>query len=158
LLAQLLGGDFAADEANAPPIHWPSLPAEEYGQAMRDLYDWTARLQHRFREMVRLPPCWHRHNGIVELLSALRDSERASYAPSAPPASAVAWMLTFRDVEARLRAWIGDLRCGGDPHYHDQSVHAPTTPDTTPPDDLTIWIAEAEQARRKAALDAAVND
>lgn len=153
LLAQLFGGeDFGGmTEASAPPVCWCSLPDDEIGDQMRALYDWVVKLQHRFREMVRLPTCWYRHNGLVELLAALRDHERASYADAAAPTSAVAWHVAFRDIEARLRVWISDLRCGGDINYHDQSVHAVTNPDATPPDDLSAWIAEASATRRQAS-------
>lgn len=160
LLAQLFGGDGdfgAATEASAPPVHWPSLSADEIGEQMRALYDWVTRLQDRFREMVRLPACWYRHNGIVELLSALRDHERASYADTAAPTAGVAWMIAFRDVEARLRSWVADLRCGGDTNYHDASVHAVSRPDTTPPDDQGKWITEAKAIRQRAAVEAAVS-
>ena len=163
LMAQLFGSDdfAAAAEATAPPVHWPSLPADEIDPEMRALYDWVSRLQHRFREMVRLPACWYRHNGIVELLSALRDHERASYADTAAPTAALAWMMAFRDMEGRLRPWLAELRCGGELNHHDASVHAVTPPDTTPPNDLTAWIIEAEQARRQvtgAAAGAATHE
>jgi hypothetical protein len=88
--------------------------------------------------MVRVPACWYRHNGLVELLSALRDHERACYTDTAAPTAAVTWMTAFRDIEARLRVWIAELRCGGDPRYHDPTVHAVTPIDTTTPDDLDV--------------------
>jgi len=31
-----------------------------------------------------VPPCWYRHNTLVETLSALRDYERISFAPRPP--------------------------------------------------------------------------
>ena len=158
LMAQLFcGDDFPAGEASAPPTHWPTLPADDVEVEMRALYTWVASLQHRFREMVRLPACWYRHNSLVELLSALRDHERASYADTAAPTGGVAWMLAFRDVEARLRVWVAELRCGGDPNYHDPSVHTFDRPDTDPPDDLAAWIDETRQAERDAAVHAAVD-
>lgn len=157
LVAQLLGGDdFPAGEASAPPTHWPTLATEDVEAEMRALYAWVVGLQHRFREMFRLPACWYRHNGLVEILSALRDHERASYADTAPPTGAYAWMTAFRDVEARLRVWVAELRCGGDPRYHDSAVHAVTVADTDPPADLVAWVAEATQARRDAGIRAAV--
>jgi hypothetical protein len=160
LLTQLFGGagDFGeAAEASAPPVHWPSLSADEIGDEMRALHEWVTRLQQRFREMVRLPAGWHRHNGLVELLAALRDHERASYADTAAPTSALGWHMAFRDVEARLRAWVADLRCGGDINYHDETVHAANPPDTTPPEDLAAWIGEARKVRQQVAVQAAVN-
>ncbi len=156
-LAQLINsggnGDDFNDQGQAtdPPVHWPSLTASEAAAEWPALYEWVATLQHRFRGMVHLPPCWYRHNDLVEALSALRDHERISYADNAAPTAAVAWHLAFRDVEARLRTWIAELRCGGDPNYHDRAVHAATSSDLTPPPDLATWIAEDQHARELAA-------
>jgi hypothetical protein len=155
-MAQLLAGDEYA-EASAPPVHWPSLAAEDIAAQARGLYAWVTRLQHRFPEMVRLPACWYRHNGLVELLSALRDHERACYTDTAAPTAAVTWMTAFRDIEARLRVWVAELRCGGDPRYHDRTVHAVTPIDTITPDDLDVRITETIDARRQAAVNAAVD-
>lgn len=157
-LAQLINGggdgdDFDDDgKPTDPPIHWPSLTADEAGAEWRSLYEWVATLQHRFRGMVRLPPCWYRHNDLVEALSALRDHERISYADTAGPTAAVAWHVAFRDIEARLRIWIAELRCGGDLDYHDHSIHAAIPPDLTPPPDLAAWIDEDQRARELAAV------
>ena len=114
-----------------PPGHRQAVPA------WTQLYQWVTLLQHRFRGMVRLPACWYRHNDLVEALPALRDHERASYADIAKPIAAVAWHTAFRDIEARLRTWIAELRCGGDPDYHHPAIHTPTAPDLTVPADFT---------------------
>ena len=156
LMAQLFAGDDYT-EASAPPVHWPALAAEDIADQARSLYGWTARLQHRFPEMVRLPACWYRHNSLVELLSALRDHERACYADTAAPTAAVTWMTAFRDIETRLRGWVAELRCGGDPRYHDPSVHAVTSLEATTPDDLDAWITDTIAARQQAAIHAAVD-
>lgn len=156
LMAQLFAGD-EFTEASAPPVYWPALPAEDIGEQVRGLYAWVARLQHRFPEMVRLPACWYRHNGLVELLSALCDHERACYADTAAPTAAVTWMTAFRDIEGRLRVWVAELRCGGDPNYHDSTVHAVTSLESTTPDDLDVWIADTIAVRRQAAIRAAVD-
>lgn len=105
--------------------------------------------------MVRLPPCWYRHNDLVEALSTLRDHERISYSDTAPPTAAVAWHSAFRDIETRLRGWIAELRCGGDPDYNDPAVHAAVAPDLTPSPDLLAWIGEDYRARQAAAERAA---
>lgn len=123
-LAQLLAAgvdDFGAPTAaTAAPQYWPSIPADQLDDERDRLITWVSDLQQRFPEMVRLPPCWPRHNGLVEALSALRDHERASYAPTSPPTAAIAWQLAFHDIETRLRGWIAGLRCGGDPRWHEQ--------------------------------------
>lgn len=164
-LARLIsGGDDGDDEFDEdtkpsdPPIHWPSLTGAEAANEWRLLYLWVTVLQHRFRGMVRLPTCWYRHNDLVEALSALRDHERISYADNAAPTAAVAWHAAFRDIEVRLRTWISELRCGGDPDYHDHAVHAGTPPDIDVPADLDVWIGEDRQVREAAHHVTVAND
>lgn len=157
-VVEIFGADDEFDDhtvANAAPLYWPSLGGNEAGTEWTLLYEWVTLLQDRFRGMVRLPACWYRHNDLVEALSALRDHERASYADTAKPISAVAWHTAFRDIEARLRVWIAELRCGGDPDYHDPSVHAPTTPVVNTPAEFEAWIARDKEVRGEAAARAA---
>lgn len=155
LLTQLLASgadDFGALAGAAdPPVHWPSVAAEESDSAWRELYGWVVALQRRFPEMVRLPGCWYRHNGLVEALVALRDHERASYAATAAPIAAAAWHVAFRDIEGRLRVWIGELRCGGDPRWHNEVAQMSTQTMAEPPDDFGVWIVE-DRRRRETAL------
>jgi len=62
------------------PVHWPSLTQTERLQAFADLREWVEQLVDRFSIEIRvIPPCWYRHNGMVEALSALRDHERMSF-------------------------------------------------------------------------------
>jgi len=64
----------------ARPIHWPSLTETERPQAFADLREWVEPLVDRFAIEIRvIPPCWYRHNGMVEALSALRNHERMSF-------------------------------------------------------------------------------
>jgi len=66
------------------PTHWPSLLPDDARQAWTDLRDWVEHLVDRFGLETRaIPPCWYQHNTVVEALSALRDHERISFAPSA---------------------------------------------------------------------------
>lgn len=74
------------------PTPWPSLLPDEARQAWADLRDWVEHLVDRFGLETRaVPPCWCQHNTVVEALSALRDHERISFAPSASPTAAVDW-------------------------------------------------------------------
>ncbi len=150
LLSQLFapGEDFGAlAAATDPPLHWPSLDPDQAGTEWPALHAWVTQLQHRFPEMVRLPACWYRHNGLVETLAALRDHEHASYATTAAPTAAVGWHTAFHEIETRLRAWIADLRCGGDPTWH---THHPTNPaPPAPPQDLAVWITEVQHTRQQ---------
>lgn len=87
----------------AGPVHLPSLSDDERHDLMRQLRRWVEQLVIRFHIDARvIPPCWARHNGMVEALTALRDLERDCYSHKAPPASAVDWFRGYREIESRL--------------------------------------------------------
>ncbi|TQM61716.1 hypothetical protein [Humibacillus xanthopallidus] len=87
----------------AGPVHVPSLTAAERTDLLSQLRPWVAQLVTRFHIDARvIPPCWERHNGMLEALTALRDLERDCYSHKAPPSAAVDWFRGFREIEARL--------------------------------------------------------
>ena len=101
----------------AGPVHWPSLTETERIQGFADLREWVEQLVDRFAIEIRvIPPCWYRHNGMVEALSALRDHERACYAETASPTGAVDWFRALRDIEARLIELASKTQCSAHEH------------------------------------------
>jgi len=124
----------------AGPIHWPSLTETEEVSALADLREWVEQLVDRFAIEVRvIPPCWYRHNGMVEALSALRDHERISFSDHGSPAGAVDWFRAFRDIEARLMDIAARTQCSVQQHRddvgrtwrtneHDWSAHLAASP------------------------------
>jgi hypothetical protein len=99
------------------PTHLPSRTARERDRAMTQLREWVPELVRRFAIDTRvIPPCWERHNGMVEALQALRDHERASYAETAPLTAAVEWFAAFREVEARLTQSAALTQCSLQEH------------------------------------------
>jgi hypothetical protein len=99
------------------PLHVPSLTAGERDAVLPDLCVWVDRLAERFALDTRdLPPCWERHNGIVEALSALRDHERGSYAADADPRSGVDWLRALREVRALLTELAAMTQCSVHQH------------------------------------------
>ena len=102
------------------PTHWPSLLPEEARQAWADLRNWVEHLVDRFGLEARVvPPCWYRHNTLVEALSALRDHERISFAPSASPTAAVDWFRALREIEHRLSEASARTQCSVNEHRPD---------------------------------------
>ena len=96
------------------PLHWPDLSTVELSSEWVSLCTWVEKLMERFEHLDHhvIPRCWFRHNGHVEALAALRDQERVNYGETAPGTAAVDWHRAFRDIEARLRDWTGQLACG----------------------------------------------
>jgi hypothetical protein len=121
----------------AGPVFLSSLTARERQRTLEHLRDWVANLVSRFSIEPRvIPPCWERHNGMVEALLALKDHERASYAETASPTSAVEWFRAFREVEARLVELSAQTQCSVHEHRaNPQRAWALERPATAAPED-----------------------
>ncbi len=117
----------------AGPVHVPSLTDAEREIYLDELAGWTEALTRRFAIDVRtIPPCWTRHNGMVEALSALRDHERACYDPTSAPTAAVDWVRALRDIHGFLSDLAAMTRCTA--HEHRDPVAAvPANPQTPQP-------------------------
>jgi hypothetical protein len=91
----------------AAPTHWPWLPSADAAAEWGELRVWVGALQGRFAHLDHhvVPRCWWRHNDHVEALSALRDHERSSFAPTAPATAPLDWFRALRDIAALLRTW-----------------------------------------------------
>ena len=107
------GGPIDLDEIDGP-MYWPGIPPGAVHEEWEALLAWVEQLVVRFAHLDHhvIPRCWFRHNGHVEALIALRDQERVNYSDTAPGSAAVDWHRAFRDIEARLREWTGQLPCG----------------------------------------------
>lgn len=128
------------------PLHWPALQPEDSRQEWAALRTWVEQLVERFGWSARvIPPCWYRHNPLVETLSALRDYERACFHPRASPAAAYDFLRTLRDAEQLLTDWTSRAGCTAGDH-HDRPTR------TLMAEDDTGWAAvvEADYARRVA--------
>lgn len=112
-----------------PPLHLPSLTDDERDAAMADLTVWVDTFMDRFAVEVRsIPPCWIRHNGMVEALAALRDHERGSYADDAPPGAAVDFLRAWREAEATLTGMTALTQCTGVEHRDPPRRHTLARP------------------------------
>lgn len=122
-LAKLFDADGPADfEEVSGPIFWPDLSSSEAEREWGLLRTWVEDLVARFTHLDHhvVPRCWFRHNGHVEALAALRDQELANYSDTALGTAAVEFHRAFRDIEARLREWTGQLACGA---AHEATTH-----------------------------------
>jgi hypothetical protein len=125
-LARLFDADGPPDlEEITSPLYWPDLSAEELTDEWIALRRWVEELKERFGHLDHhvIPLCWFRHNGHVEALAALRDQERVNYGETAPGTGAVDWHRAFRDTEARLREWTGQIACGANHEARARAGH-----------------------------------
>ena len=128
------------DDRTTSPISWPTLTADEAELEWPALRSWVDQLLARFPHLARVPPCWWRHNDLVELFSALRDHERASFAPSASAMAAMEWHRAVREVELRAETWIRRFTCAIPGRDHAAS---------TDPDAWRAFVDADVQARRR---------
>lgn len=126
---------------DAAPVHWPSLTPAESAEQLAALSAWVRALVRRFSIEPRIvPPCWNRHPGMVEALSALRDHERGAFTDDAPPGAAVDFLRAVRDIECFLAEQAAKTQCsagmhrppmlqewatGEDPEHGPDPVYAP---------------------------------
>jgi hypothetical protein len=131
------------------PVYWPDLRAEEANGEWDDLRVWVAQLRTRFPNVVRLPDCWWRHNDLVEVLAALRDYERASFAPASSATAPVEWHRALRDMEMRIEIWIKRFTCSVPGRGH----APPDCGDVVPPGWQEFIDADVDRRRESPACD-----
>ena len=94
------------------PLHWPSLTSGETAESLATLTDWVRQLVERFGIDHRaIPPCWACHPGLVEVLSALRDHERGSYADTASPTAGIDFVRALHDARQILTDLVARTGC-----------------------------------------------
>ena len=135
--------------------HWPSLLPDDARQAWADLRDWVEALVDRFALETRVvPPCWYRHNTLVEALSALRDHERICFAPSASPTAAVDWFRALREIEHRLSEACARTQCSVNEHRPDP----PRTWQTDQAQWQTFVEADVRDRQQQSAAESLADD
>ena len=88
----------------AGPVMWDALSPEPAAEQWRTLRAWVSWLRTRFAFDHRvIPPCWYRHDALVELLSALHDHWWPAYEPLNSPTAASKWHRVLAQLEPRLR-------------------------------------------------------
>lgn len=148
------GALFDEDTTDAGPVHWPSLPAPVAEDAWAQLREWVEDLVDRFALDTRtVPPCWFRHNGLVEVLNALRVHEQACFAPTAPQSAAMDWLRALREAEYRLAECAGRTQCSTREHRPDP-VRTWSTSDI----DWDAFVAADIAAREQAAITVGLSD
>jgi hypothetical protein len=136
------------------PIHWPSLLATESRAQWEDLRAWVEQFVDRFTIDTRtIPPCWYRHNAMVETLAALRDHERGSYGESTSKTAAVEWLRAVRDIESLLRELASRTGCTAAEHRPGARARWPVDEG-----DWAAYIADDEAQRTAILLEARLDD
>ena len=106
---------------------WRYLDAEQARALWTELIDWTTWLRERYELGTKIPPCWYRHDPVVEELSALMAAwTDAYYRGDEYRDDLTAWHTQwFRPLMARIRD-ISDF----DSCTPDRCAHRPRPPAT----------------------------
>ena len=84
---------------------------------MTQLREWGGPAGAPVRDQPRvIPPCWEKHNGMVEALFALKDHERVCNTETATPTAAVDWFPAFREIKTRLIGPAASTHCTRQEH------------------------------------------
>ncbi|WP_322544553.1 DUF4913 domain-containing protein [Rhodococcoides fascians] len=115
------------DELVPSRFTWRYLDAEQARALWSELIDWTTWLRERYELGTKIPPCWYRHDPVVEELSALMAAwTDAYYRGDECRDDLTAWHTQwFRPLMARIRD-ISDF----DSCTHDRCAHRPLPPAT----------------------------
>jgi hypothetical protein len=102
---------------------WRTVPEDQGEQLWAGLQDWVDWLVARYQVDYRvIPPCWHLHSALVDVLTALWDFHTYAFEPASGPTSAVEWHRAFRDLEERLREWAARTGCTSEAHWPDTQI------------------------------------
>jgi hypothetical protein len=129
------------------PVMWDALSGEDAAAQWQALRSWVSWFRTTFAVDHRVvPPCWYRHDAVVELLSALRDHWRAAYDPLNSPTAASEWHRVLAQLEPRLREWAARTGCTPTEHRPDARQAYP--------DDEAAWADHVREdlARRSLRL------
>lgn len=101
-----------------PPIDWWRLDAEERTETLSVLFEWVPELVRRYglTDAV-VPPCWYRHEALIqELLALYQYRQQQQFLPAAPPSAPLDFHYQFQLVIGRLRSWVGQAGCNTSEH------------------------------------------
>ena len=132
------------------PVCWKILDRHAARREWRSLAEWVRWLVARYTLTPRtLPPCWYRHGGLVEELSALRTGWLAAFAPDAPGSAPLDWHTMLAATRARLEESVSRSGCTKETHT-DEKV-----PSWVTADDHAFSSAIDDDVERREEISAA---
>ncbi|MDI6022638.1 hypothetical protein QBL02_03670 [Leucobacter sp. UT-8R-CII-1-4] len=109
-----------AEPAPLAPINWWRLDAQERTEVMELLRAWVPELARRYSLPAKtVPPCWYRHESLIqELLALFQYRNQNQFLPTAPAVAAKEFHYEFQLAIHRLTSW----------HQCNESEHTPDRP------------------------------
>jgi len=143
------------------PIVWRELNEEDYSFYMLKLNAWVRDLIVVYEiPATIIPPWWHRHELLVELLTGLWCHWLQAHDEEQNLSAKFLWQRDLEEWKGRMREAVAMLGCRIDSCRPSRPVLWPgdqPTPDKNPPINLANWEEDftdcliAEDARRRAA-------
>jgi hypothetical protein len=94
------------------PVVWAALDAGAAELEWVRLNDWVEDLREVFNlDATVVPPFWHRHQLLVEHLSALRTHWLAAYDPDQHGSAPFGWIRDLEEWKTRIREAVSQLGC-----------------------------------------------
>lgn len=123
------------------PVCWKIIDRAVAAREWPALQEWVRWLVARYGLAPRtVPPCWYRHGGVVEELSALRTGWLAAFAADAPGSAPLDWHTMFATARTRLDETVSQTGCTKEDHRADHVAAWVAAPDnefeTTVQEDL----------------------
>ncbi|MDR1513263.1 MAG: hypothetical protein LBS56_07260 [Propionibacteriaceae bacterium] len=119
------------------PIVWAALDSQEAEYEWLVLNEWVEDLRGTFAlPAMIVPPFWHRHQLLVEHLSALRTHWLAAYDPAQHGSAPFGWMRDLDEWKNRMREAVASLGTRIDADRPRNLARWPGEPQPEPGDDL----------------------
>lgn len=101
-----------------PPINWWRLDPQERTETLAVLFDWVPELVRRYGLTdSTVPPCWYRHEAMVqELLALFQYRNQLQYLEVGPPNAPIDFHYQFQLALGRLRSWNQSAGCNTAEH------------------------------------------
>ncbi|MDR0417779.1 MAG: hypothetical protein LBH76_10835 [Propionibacteriaceae bacterium] len=126
-------GGSSGDDGPPRPVVWAALPPDEAEFEWLALNEWVDDLRRAFNiPATVIPPFWHRHQVLVEHLSALRTHWLAAYDPDQHGSAPFGWIRDLEDWKTRMREAVSQLGCRPDSCRPETPTRWPGEPDPDP--------------------------
>jgi hypothetical protein len=132
-----LNGNASATDGPPAPIVWAELSSDELEHEWLALNRWVEDARHTYHLPANIvPPFWHRHQLLVEHLSALRTHWQASHHPEQGGSGPFGWLRDLDEWKARMREAVPTLGTRTDSDRPSRLAPWPGEPEPDPEDQL----------------------
>lgn len=104
------------------PINWWKLDQDERKETLETLTLFVPELARRYAlSDAVIPPCWYRHEALIqELLALYQYRNQNQFLNTSPATAPKEWHYELQIAMMRLRSWVTVTGCNIGEHYEDQ--------------------------------------